>query len=62
MSGVTAGCCRMALIVFVIEVKRLDADAIADEHELFFVGVPKRDAVVAFEVVNEVETAFFVEV
>ena len=46
----------------VIEVKRLDADAIAHEHELFFVRVPQGDAVVAFDLVNEVEAAFFVEV
>ncbi len=48
--------------VLVIEVERLDADAIAHEDELFFVRVPKRDAVVAFEVVNEIEAAFFVQV
>ncbi len=48
--------------VFVIEVERLDADAIAHEHELFFVRVPQCDAVVAFDLVNEVEAAFFVKV
>ena len=47
--------------VFVIEVERLNADAIAHEHELFFVRVPDRDAVIAFDLVNEVEAAFFVE-
>src|SRR5262245_12067209 len=48
--------------LLVIEVQRFDADAIADENELFFVRVPERDAVIAFDVVNEVETAFFVQV
>ena len=48
--------------VLVIEVERLDADAIAHEHELFFVCVPDRDAVIAFDLVNEVEAAFFVKV
>ena len=48
--------------VFVIEVERLDADAIAHEHELLFVRVPERDCVIAFDLVNEVEAAFFVKV
>src|SRR5687768_8980644 len=47
--------------IAMIEVKRLDADAIADKHELFSVCVPDGDRVVAFDVVNEVEAAFFIE-
>ena len=48
--------------VLVIEVERFDADAIAHEHELFLVRVPERDAVIAFDFVNEVEAALFVKV
>src|SRR5262249_47455359 len=48
--------------VAMIEIKRLDADAIAHEHELLRAGVPKRDGVIAFDVVNEIEAAFFVKV
>ncbi len=48
--------------VLVIEIKRLHADAIAHEHELLRARVPQRDRVITFDVVNEVEAAFFVEV
>ena len=47
--------------VFVIEVKRFDADAIANQHQLFELRIPKRDGVVAFDVVHKIEAAFFVE-
>ena len=47
--------------IFVIEVKRLNTDAIAHEDESFFVRIPKSDSVIAFDLVNEVEAAFFVE-
>ncbi len=45
-----------------IEIKRLDTDAIAHENELFFVRIPQGDSVVPLDVVNEVEAAFFVQV
>src|SRR5205085_11847922 len=32
-----------------------------DQHELFFTRVPQRDGVIAFDLVDEVEAAFFVE-
>src|ERR1043165_316622 len=47
--------------ILVIEVERLHADAIAHEDESLPVRVPEGDGVIAFELVNEVETAFFVE-
>src|ERR1043165_9273309 len=48
--------------VALIKVKRFDADAIAHEHELLFGSVPQRDRVITFDVVNEIEAAFFVKV
>src|SRR5688572_23045494 len=54
--------CEDEATVLVIEVQRFDADAIADEHELFLVRVPERDAVITFDFVNEVEAALFVKV
>src|SRR2546421_12535660 len=45
-----------------IKVERLDADAVAREHESFALRVPQRDGEVALDVVHEIEAALFVEV
>ena len=47
---------------FAIKVERLDADAVAREHESFALRVPQRDGEVALDVVHEIEAALFVEV
>src|SRR3954470_7615190 len=47
--------------ILVIEIKRLYAGAIAGEHEPLLFGIPQRDAVIAFQVVNKIQPAFFVE-
>ena len=44
-----------------IEVKRLDAGPVARQHQPLAFGVPQRDAVIAFEIVNEIQAALFVE-
>src|SRR5213079_1529019 len=45
----------------VIKVKRLDAGAIARQHQLFAVSVPQSDRVITFDILNKVQAAFFVE-
>src|SRR6266851_2416773 len=47
--------------VLLIEVKRLDARAIPCQHELFAISIPKRNRIVAFDVMNKIEPAFFIK-
>ena len=47
--------------VLVIEVERLDAGAIARQHQPLAIGVPQRDGIIAFDVVNKIEAALFVK-
>src|SRR5947209_4585844 len=47
--------------VLLIEVKRLYAGAIARQHQPFTIRVPDRDSEIAFNVVDEIEAALFVE-
>ncbi len=41
--------------VLLVEIKRLDADAISGEHELLALGVPDGNAEIAFEVGDEIQ-------
>src|SRR6266550_10824 len=47
--------------ILLIEVERLDARTISGQYELFALGIPKRDRIVAFDVMNEIEPAFFIK-
>src|SRR6267143_5841337 len=47
--------------VLLIEVKRLDARAISGQNEVFTVSIPKRDRIVAFDLMNKIEPAFFIK-
>src|SRR6266851_388870 len=49
-----------AIVLIIIE--RLDADAIARQHELFTLAVPQGDGKITFDLVDEIEPALFVEV
>ena len=47
--------------VLLVKIERLYADAIAHQHQLFLPRIPECNRVVTFEVMNKVQTAFFVE-
>src|SRR5215813_12796605 len=47
--------------VMVIEVKRLDPGAVARQHQAFTICVPERNRIIAFDLMNEIESQFFVE-
>src|SRR5258707_124686 len=47
--------------ILLIEVERLNAGAISGQHELFALGIPKRDRIVALDLVNKIEPAFFIK-
>ena len=47
--------------VLMTKIEWLNADAIANEDEFLFFRIPKSDRVVAFQMVNKVEAAFFVK-
>src|ERR1043165_8109848 len=47
--------------VVLIEVERLYPGAIAREHESFTIRIPNRDCEITFDVVDEIEAAFFVK-
>src|SRR2546423_2926047 len=47
--------------VLLKEVERLYAGAVAREHKSFTISVPNRDGEIAFDLINEIQTTFFVK-
>src|SRR5215813_1473465 len=45
--------------VMVMEVKRLAPGAVARQHQAFTICVPERNRIIAFDLMNEIESQFF---